>query len=308
MKIVVLAAAERGLKCLMALTETFGPDHEFTVFTFKETAWEPRFVEPIKNFAKQNNIACFVTTKVHQKKFACYLGSNADLIFVVGWRYMLPEQVYSDVRIGCFVFHDSYLPHYRGFSPSVWAIRNGEASTGTTVFKISDRMDGGEILEQRRIKISKDSYISEIVNKITEANVEIIKSFGSELLTGSYKLTKQNDKDATFVCKLIPDDFKISWKTQSGQEIYNLIRAYSTPYPGAYTFLRDVRIHITKAKLVKSKEKWVGKVAGRVKKIHSNGDVTVFTSDVDLQIQEIKINGVIHSPASTITSIGNTLK
>jgi len=308
MKIIVLAAAERGRRCLAALYESITDEDDVIVFTFKETQWEPPFVSDIDEIAKLNNSKFFVTSKVHSDEYSEYWQSGCDVIFVIGWRYLIPSSVYNSAKLGCFVFHDSYLPNYRGFGPTVWAIRNGEEYTGTTLFKISEEMDEGAVLYQSKIKIKDDEYISDVMEKITSENEVIIKKAYRDAKINKITFSEQDHSRATYTCKNIPDDFKIDWSS-TALAIRNLIRAYSKPYSGAFTYLDGKKLKIWSAD-IEVVSNYIGYIPGRVKSINQDGTVTVFCGKnsalklkyVSLeQSKAVLAKNVIKSISSTLT-------
>lgn len=63
---------------------------------------------------------------------------NPDIIAVVAFR-ILPKEVYTLPKLGCFNIHASLLPKYRGAAPINWAIINGEKITGLTSFLIQEK-------------------------------------------------------------------------------------------------------------------------------------------------------------------------
>ena len=71
------------------------------------------------------------------------MGEPVDLAFLVSWRFLLPKAIFQQPRLGTFVFHDSLLPAYRGFAPTVWVMINGQDHTGATLFEIAEEMDSG---------------------------------------------------------------------------------------------------------------------------------------------------------------------
>jgi hypothetical protein len=68
-----------------------------------------------------------------------------------------PRQRLHDPPRGTLAAHDSLLPEYRGFVPLSWSILNGEDHTGVTLFYLDDRMDGGDIVAQKRVPIGAGS-------------------------------------------------------------------------------------------------------------------------------------------------------
>ncbi len=51
----------------------------------------------------------------------------SELVFIVGWQYLI-RQIEGTI----IVFHDSVLPRYRGFAPTVTALINGDPAIGVT--------------------------------------------------------------------------------------------------------------------------------------------------------------------------------
>ena len=308
MNVVFFVAAERGLRCLKSAFMYLDASDTVTVFTFRETNWEPKYVDNIKLVCKENSSRCFVTTKVHDQKYESFLGKHADIIFVIGWRYMIPEDVYLEAKLGCFVFHDSYLPSYRGFGPTVWAMRNGESHTGTSVFKISEKVDDGPILFRQKVDIGENEYIGDIVEKITVVNQKfIVAALDIFKQKKSPVLVEQNHDQATYTCKNIPSDFLIDWNLSS-KVILNLIKSYSRPYPGAYTYFDNSKLIIFRASVDRSDNKYIGYIPGRVKSINADGTVSIFCGDGEaLKLDEVNFKNTNLMPSVFIKSVGDTL-
>jgi len=73
---------------------------------------------------------------------------DEDLTFLVGWQHLL-----SRVTPSTMVFHDSLLPRYRGFAPTVTALINGDHEIGVTALQPSETTDEGPIISQRSLPI-----------------------------------------------------------------------------------------------------------------------------------------------------------
>ncbi|WP_143870073.1 methionyl-tRNA formyltransferase [Catenovulum sediminis] len=307
MNIVLLAAATRGLLCLNKIGEHLSNSDKLTVFSFKEEAWEPEFSEGIKMATVKLGGQFYLTNKVHNPDYNFIWDESPDLILVIGWRYLIPKSVYSSAKIGCFVFHDSYLPEYRGFGPSVWALRNGEEYTGASLFKISDEMDEGPIVAQKKVTINKSDYIGDVVEKVTNTYLSILDEYIPQFRQGNYTLTEQNHSNATYTCKAIPDDFRINWN-QTAEQIRNLIRSYAPPYPGAFCKLNEEKILVLEADVANDK-KYVGLQPGRVVKIVQGKGSYVGTGDGLLFIRKVQIEGKsIENASCVFNKISMTLR
>lgn len=307
MRVIALVAAERGVRCLDKIISKLSNQDELIVFSFKETPWEPPFTKNVKKLSEKFNATFYQTSKVHECEYKHIWEQQPDVIIVIGWRFLIPESVYNSARVGCFVFHDSYLPEYRGFGPSVWALRNGEKYTGATLFKIVEEMDAGPIVEQYKIPIEEHEYIGDIVNKVTEKYLEIIDSVFYKLINNDINLVEQNHENATYTCKSLPSDFKILWD-KDAKSIRNMIRAYSAPYSGSYCFCEGKKITILKADVDLSR-KYVGYFPGRVVRIDKSVGVYIATSNGLLLIRDVRVDdGEVVNASNVINKISMTLE
>jgi methionyl-tRNA formyltransferase len=308
LKIVILISAERGRRCLESLYDCLSSEDEVTVFSFRESPWEPSFLKNIERLAKKYNSKFYVTSKVHDEEFNKVWLSQVDVIIAIGWRYLIPPQVYESAKSGCYIFHDSYLPEYRGFGPTVWSIRNGKKYTGISVFKISEKVDEGPILFQEKVLIGSEEYISEVMEKITVKCEILIKKLYQSVKSNSFSLINQKHEDASYLCKLIPNDFRIDWKKNS-REIFNLIRSYSPPYSGAFTFYENKKLFVYSASVVNI-PKYSGYIEGRVMSFNNDSSVTIFCGNGSaLKVISVSVDGIkIQNPTNIIKSIGGTLE
>jgi methionyl-tRNA formyltransferase len=68
------------------------------------------------------------------------------LIYAVGWQFLLNEDVER-----CVIFHDSLMPRYRGFSPTVTALLCGDGEIGVTAFRPVKELDAGPVFGRRTV-------------------------------------------------------------------------------------------------------------------------------------------------------------
>lgn len=306
MKIVLLIAAERGIRCLQRIIE-LKKNEELIVFTFKESPWEPPFSERINEICMREKIDFYCTNKIHDKEYNHVWAILPDLMFSIGWRYLIPKERFSASRIGSFVFHDSLLPNYRGFSPTVWAMRNGEAATGASLFEMTENMDEGDIVDQRKVAIGPNDYIDKVVDDVTETYLRIIEDNYENLKNGEFTRTKQNHNDATYTSKLLPEDFHINWYDTTNN-IFNLIRSYVYPYPYSFFYLNGQKIRVKSAIRITDRN-YVGAIPGRVIGILKDKGVDVITGNGIIRLVElIHENDNVHNAEKIINKLSYTLK
>ena len=307
MRIVVLCATRRGYLFLDKLTQLV-PGSVPIVFSFQEDSWEPPFLDDIRQLTLARGSQFLTAKRVgHQRWSRFWDSEDIDLMFAVSWRYMIPASVYRRPRLGTFVFHDSLLPEYRGFSPSVWAIINGKDHTGVTLFEANDKPDAGDIVDQERVPIGPDDTISVVMERATQAYLDLLERNLDGLIKGTAPRCPQDHSRATYTCRRLLEDNQIDWSASS-EGIYNLIRAVSNPYPGAYTYLAGRKMRVWSARRVADGQRYVGRVPGRVIEVRPGEGSAVLTGDGALLLGEIQVeDGEIICAADVLHSLEQTL-
>lgn len=299
MRIVLLCATERGHRFLKKLA-ALAPDAELIVFSFREEPTEPPFLEDIRQATEALGGSFYEAKQVGADRWRDFWETTpVDLLLTVSWRYLIPRAVYERARLGAFVFHDSLLPAYRGFSPTVWAIVNGEDHTGVTLFHMADSVDSGDIVAQQRVGIAPDESIDAVLENVTQAYLSILKSYLPALMDGSAPRIPQDHEAATYTCKRLPEDNVIDWHAPTSR-IYNLIRAVSAPYPGATTQLHGMCLHVWHAERLRDNKRYVGRVPGRVVEVVPGRGAVVLTGDGALLLTEVSLGSGPRQTADTI--------
>jgi methionyl-tRNA formyltransferase len=165
---------------------------------------------------------------------------RAELFVVAGWYWIIPPAVLAK---GSFLgIHHSLLPAYRGGSPLVWAMIDGEETVGTTVFSLAEGADEGPIWAQSAVDVGGD-YIGEIMARCDDEAVRLI----SGVLDGKGPLPQAQDHSrATWRSQRRPEDGVIDWD-RPAEEVARWVRAQSRPYPGAFSYMNDRRVTVWRA-------------------------------------------------------------
>ena len=209
----------------------------------------------VKKYAVEKGLNILQPEKLKAPDFLAQLRSlHADLQVVVAFR-MLPDVVWNMPSMGTVNLHGSLLPQYRGAAPINWAIINGEKETGVTTFKLQHEIDTGNILLSEKIPIGEDETAGELHDRMKEIGAGLVLKTIQGLSENSLFETPQsalpNGNEQTKLKtapKLFTETCKINWE-KPVDEIYDLIRGLS-PYPGAFTTLRDKTLKIIKAEKI----------------------------------------------------------
>lgn len=250
------------------------------IFTFlpeKHEKWE----KSVDELAEKNKIKLFYPEQLTIEKMRKL---NPQLIVVIGYRKIFPNEILDIPKFGVVGIHSSLLPILRGQAPLNWAIILGHKKTGATLFKMDKGIDTGKIIDQVKIPIKIDDTVLILRKKIEEKSKIMIRKNIKKILLGKSKFITQPE-NGTYGCARIPEDGKINWE-KSNYEIHNLIRASDSSYP-AFTFLNNKKFFITLSKIPKNKNRLFGS-PGQVGMTHKDGHVTIITGDGELRILEIE--------------------
>ena len=245
----------------------------------------------VKEYALKKNIELLQPKNLKDQNFVEKIKNfKPDFIIVVAFR-MLPKVIWSIPNLGTINLHASLLPDYRGAAPINWALINGEKYTGVTTFFIDDKIDTGDILLQKRIKINKTDnaedlhnslskigslLMYETINKVVNNNIKPIKQGSNKIYKTAYKLNKEN--------------VKINWESRP-IEIYNKIRGLS-PYPGARTTIIDTKFKIKKNIIIYDCDyKLINNGLNPGHIIISKNNFKISCIDGFIQLKDIKIEG-----------------
>ena len=192
----------------------------------------------VKQHAVAHNIPVLQPTNLKDPHFLEELRSlNANLQVVVAFR-MLPEAVWKMPQYGTFNLHASLLPAYRGAAPINWTIINGDTMTGATTFFIDEKIDTGEIIDQRELAISGTENAGSLHDRLMALGSELLLETVLNIEKGDVKTQPQPKSAQTHTAyKLTRENTKIDW-TKPTDEIFNLIRGLS-PYPSAWCTLKN---------------------------------------------------------------------
>jgi methionyl-tRNA formyltransferase len=287
MRIAVCCATNRGLRFIERLRKLV-PECQLVVFSFKEVAWEPPYCDRIRHFTTSVGGKFFEARALTTPTLQTFWDSTPiDLLIAVGWRYLIPSVLYRRARLGAFVFHDSLLPEYRGFSPTVWAMINGEKQTGVTLIHMAEAADAGDIVDQQPVPIGEEETIATVLDRVTETYLALLERNITPLLSGNAQGTPQDHSRATYTCKRLPADNQIDWTRPAG-DIHNLIRAVTAPYPGAFTYHEGRLLRIWSARRKLSPRRYVGAVPGRIVEVQPGKGTVVLTGQGELLLEEVQ--------------------
>lgn len=185
---------------------------------------------------------------------------NPDYLFSFYYRNLLSEALLATPGKGAFNLHGSLLPRYRGRAPANWVLVNGETETGVTLHRMVKLADAGAIIAQERVAIDRTDTALTLHAKLRNAASSLLHDTLPLLAQGKISETAQDESKATTFGRRTPADGKLLWKN-SAEQLFNLVRAVTKPYPGAFCAVGEHKLIVWSADVVKGNE---GLAPGRV--------------------------------------------
>lgn len=215
----------------------------------------------LKKYSEEQNIPFKYFKKINDNEINSFINDlQIDLFFVIGLSQMIREPLLSKAKYGNVGFHPTKLPEGRGRGALAWIIL-GKAKGAATFFLLDEGMDSGPILGQSDFEVNELDYASDVIEKI-KLNINIVlDKILPKLKLGTLVLKTQNHSKATFLGQRKPKDGLVLWN-QTAEEIHRLIRATSSPLPGAFTILNGKKFIIYKSTIEKQID-YIG-VPGRI--------------------------------------------
>ncbi|MCB1857414.1 MAG: methionyl-tRNA formyltransferase [Gammaproteobacteria bacterium] len=210
---------------------------------------------------------------------------HADLMVVVAYGLILPPRVLNASRLGCVNVHASLLPRWRGAAPIQRAIEAGEQESGVTIMQMSEGLDDGPILLQRRCVIDTRETGGSLHDKLARLGAEALMVALPRIASGGMRGQPQDDTLSCYARKLGKGEGRIDW-SRPAVELDRKVRAFN-PWPVAYTELQGQPLRIWESSVVAGES---GAPPGTVTEATPAG-IDVATGEGGLRIHVLQMPG-----------------
>ena len=238
-----------------------------------------KVLSPIGKFAEEYQLPLEYSDLKDSETINKIKELSPDIIFVIAYGYILPKEIIEIPKLGCFNFHGSILPKYRGAAPIQRAIIAGEKTTGVTVIKVDQGLDTGDVVLDSSIEISDEDTYHDLEKKLSQLSKNILPTF-FEKLSSNTEIMPQDNAQATYAAKINKTEARIDWQ-EDANLINRKIRAFN-PNPGAWFEFGGKRIKVMGSKIIN--------VSGRPGEILTN-DFIIACGDQAIQPTALKKEG-----------------
>ena len=293
-RILFFGYSEVGYTCLDLLLSR--GDNVIGLITHEDNPDEKIWFKTPAIAAQERGIAVFTPESVNTPEWIERIAAmKPDLILSVYYRNMIGQPILDLPPLGAFNLHGSLLPKYRGRAPINWAVLHGETHIGMTLHRMVRRADAGDVVDQEGVDISSHDTAEQAFRKVMPCARVVLARQIDLLLSGTATETPQDESAATYFGGRKPEDGRIDWNLGS-TAIFNLIRAVTDPYPGAFSDHGGARLMVWWAEPAPDK-------SGRPGEILSLDPLIIATGDGALHLTRVEWRGV---PAPAL-EVGATL-
>jgi methionyl-tRNA formyltransferase len=180
---------ENALRKAMKTLKIFGPDF----FLHYSIRFLVRKVLPRKNVRavlKKHQIPVLqIKSSINKDENVKAIKElGADIIIIIAGNQIIKKQILEIPPHGVINAHSSLLPEYKGLMPTFWVLKNNEKVTGVTVYRLTEGIDDGPIINQAKIPIESNTTQSLLVQQCKYlANTLIIESLELLVHGNSFK-------------------------------------------------------------------------------------------------------------------------
>lgn len=193
------------------------------------------YPSPVAEVAARAGVEVAETTTLKSTQIGERIAAvDADLGVVVAYGGLIPPAVLQMPTHGWVNLHFSDLPRWRGAAPVQWAIREGDATTASCVFRLEEGLDTGDVYSRVEVRIGRESA-GELLDAMAQAGASQVLDLVDGLQAGTAVAVAQSETGITHARRLEHADGYVSF-TRSAEEEDRIIRSV-TPNPGAYTML-----------------------------------------------------------------------
>lgn len=198
---------------------------------------------PVKEVALANDIPVFQPENFKDGETVQQLRDlKPDVVAVVAYGRILPQNVLDIPPCGCINIHASVLPQYRGSAPYQWAVLDGLEETGVTAMYLCREMDAGDVIEVSKTPIGPDETAGELLDRLAVLGADLLSKTLTNIEKGCACRTPQCAEEATYAPMLdksmCPIDFE-----KTACQVHNHVRGMN-PWPVATMELQGKRFKV----------------------------------------------------------------
>ena len=176
---------------------------------------------------------------------------NMDYDFIISVQYheIIKAEYLSKASKMAVNLHMAPLPEYRGCNQFTFAILDDSKEFGTTLHIMSEGIDSGDIIAERRFEIPSDCFVKDLYDMTYQESCDMFKDEIEKILRGEIKTVSQKDLRTLRTTSIHyrkeiekVKEIDLAW---SEDKIWRHIRATSMPgFAPPYIKIKNTKINL----------------------------------------------------------------
>lgn len=242
---------------------------------------------PVKELALKAGIPIYQPEKMRDGASLAQIQSlQPDILVVVAYGKILPDEVLAVPRYGAINVHGSLLPQYRGAAPIQWAVLNGDRRTGVTTMYLDREMDTGDIIFTDETEIGEYETAGELFERLAEMGADLLTRTLRAIEAGTAPREPQEHSKATYTRQLDKGICPIDWN-RTPREIVKHVCGLC-PWPVATAELAGTNFKIFR---VEYSEQKTGRTPGSIVAAGKDGIIVACAAGETVCITELQAPG-----------------
>jgi len=288
---VLFAYHDMGYACMEALLKMGAP--VAALFTHRDDSHEEIWWRSCAELTARHGIPVHIDESV--EALGAKIGAlKPAVIYSFSYRHLIPASVFEPAPLGAFNLHPSLLPAYRGRAPVNWMLVNGEREAGVTLHHMVVRADAGDIVGQRAVAIDDSDNALTLYRKLVPLGVELIEELHPKIVAGVAPRRKMDISKGSYFGRRKPEDGRIVWQWPA-RRIFNLVRAVTHPYPGAFCFVGGRKLLVWEATI--GAENGTLAAPGRVVRETADGAIEIAAGEGSVIVKTAQFEGGVEGVA-----------
>ena len=165
-----------------------------------------------KKLALERGLAVYQPESVRTAETLELMRSLApDILCVVAYGKILPDELLSLPRYGAVNVHGSLLPRYRGAAPIQWSVLNGDEYAGVSTMYLAHDMDAGDVIFREAVAVGEYETAGELFDRLAALGARLLVRTLAAIESGTAPREAQNEAEATYVGQLDKSICPIDW-------------------------------------------------------------------------------------------------
>ncbi len=201
---------------------------------------------PVKELALNAGIPVFQPEKMRDGTALAELKAlEPDIVVVVAYGRILPEDILAVPPLGTINIHGSLLPQYRGAAPIQWTVLNGDAVGGVSSMYLAKEMDAGDVIYTAETTVGEFESSGELYERLSIMGAELLCKTLRDIEVGQAPRKAQDTALVSYAPPLTKEMSPINW-SKTPREIVKHICGLD-PWPVATMVLGEVTLKVFSA-------------------------------------------------------------